>query len=111
MLFDARQDFNFDNMDNNFNNDIDYTYGFDDGDWGRQGCPTSPFQTPGCPPIVHCPQIRCITRPIVHEVPHVCPIHTQVINQHICRHTYRPSFTCSEQNQVCHVHEGSCNQF
>ena len=29
---------------------------------------------------------------------HVCPIHTRVINHHVYRHTYRPAYTCSEEN-------------
>ncbi|MDD4035766.1 MAG: hypothetical protein PHS45_00320 [Bacilli bacterium] len=107
MLFDARYDLNRENM----NGDIDYTYGYDCGDYERPVYPNPAPETPAGPPIVHSPQIRCVTRQIVHEVPHICPVHTQITNQHICRHTYRPSYTCGEQNQVCHVHEGSCNQF
>ncbi|MFA5459520.1 MAG: hypothetical protein ACOXZW_03730 [Bacilli bacterium] len=65
-----------------------------------------------CPPPSCCPpQVRCVQRCFVHEVPHTCPIHTQVINQHVCRHTYRPVYTCSQQDQVSHVYEGSCAQF
>ncbi len=42
---------------------------------------------------------------------HVCPIHTRVINHHVYRHTYRPAYTCSEENVVSNVQCGSCCQF
>ena len=34
------------------------------------------------------------------QVPHICPIHTHVINRHIYNHTYTPEYTTSEENQV-----------
>ena len=39
---------------------------------------------------------------------HVCPIHTKIINHHVYKHTYRPSYTCSEENTVSNVQCGSC---
>lgn len=54
---------------------------------------------------------RCVHRTFVHEVPHVCPIHTRVVNHHVYRHTYRPAYTCSEENVVSNVQCGSCCQF
>lgn len=56
-------------------------------------------------------QQRCIHRTFVHEVPHVCPIHTKIINHHIYKHTYRPVYTCSEENVCSEVQCGSCCQF
>ena len=35
---------------------------------------------------------KCIEREFYHEVPHVCPIHTHVINKHIYKHTYTPQY-------------------
>lgn len=64
-----------------------------------------------CPPIMECPKERCIHRQIMHEVPHVCPIKTRIINHHIYRHTYSPCYTCTEENEVCCVNEGCCNKF
>ena len=64
-----------------------------------------------CPPIYECPTERCIHREIVHEVPHVCPVNTRIINHHIYRHTYSPCYTCTEENEVCNVNEGCCNKF
>ena len=42
---------------------------------------------------------------------HVCPIHTRIINHHVYKHTYRPQYTCSEENTVSNVQCGSCCQF
>lgn len=53
-------------------------------------------------------QEKIIHRTFVHEVPHVCPIHTKIINHHVYKHTYRPSYTCSEENTVSNVQCGSC---
>lgn len=61
-----------------------------------------------CAPVYECPQERCIHRQIVHEVPHVIPINTKIINHHIYKHTYSPCFTCSEENEVCNVTEPNC---
>ena len=53
----------------------------------------------------------CSTKDFVHEVPHVCPIHTRIINHHVFKHTYRPAYTCSEENVCTNVQCGSCCQF
>lgn len=64
-----------------------------------------------CNPVSECPQERCVHRTIMHEVPHVCPIKTRIINHHVFRHTYRPEYSCSEENVVSNVQCGSCSQF
>lgn len=69
----------------------------------NQGC--------GMPPVYECPQERVCHREFVHEVPHVCPINTRVINHHIYRHTYTPCYTCCEVNECSNVYEGSCCNF
>ena len=56
-----------------------------------------------CSPIIECPEERCVHREIIHEVPHIKPINTRIINHHIYRHTYSPSYTCTEENEVCNV--------
>ena len=58
-----------------------------------------------------CPKERVVHRTFFHEVPHTCPIHTRIINHHVYRHTYRPVYTCSEENVCSNVQCGSCNQF
>ncbi len=62
-------------------------------------------------PITEGVQEKCVHRTIVHDVPHVCPIHTRVINHHVYRHTYQPRYTCSEENTVSNVQCGSCCNF
>jgi hypothetical protein len=77
------------------------------------GYPSAGCASPGCAtsPVCEPPRERCINRCIVHEVPHICPINTKIINTHIFRHTYSPMYTCCEQNVVSHVQEGSCCNF
>jgi len=58
-----------------------------------------------------CPRERVVHRTFVHEVPHTCPIHTRIINHHVYKHTYRPVYTCSEENVCSNVQCGSCSQF
>ena len=67
----------------------------------------------GCsmPPVYECPQERVVNREIVHEVPHICPINTRVVNHHIYKHTYTPCYTCCEENVCSNVYEGSCCNF
>lgn len=54
---------------------------------------------------------KCVEKEFCHEVPHICPIHTHVVNRHIYKHTYTPQFTCSEENQVCNIDSGKCSGF
>ena len=54
---------------------------------------------------------RVVNRTIVHEVQHTCPIHTRIVNNHVCKHTYRPVYSTSEENVVSHVQCGSCCNF
>ncbi len=62
-------------------------------------------------PIIEAGRERCVQRNIVHEVKHICPINTKIINNHIFRHTYQPHYTCSEENVVTNQQCGSCCQF
>ncbi len=69
---------------------------------GMQCCPSM------CPPIMECPQERCCHRYICHEVPHVIPCNTRIINHHVYRHTFTPSYTCCEENEFSNVYEPRC---
>ena len=62
-------------------------------------------------PIVEPMQEKCIHRTIMHEVNHVCPIRTKIINHHVYRHTYRPEYSCCEENVVSNIDNGSCSCF
>ena len=54
---------------------------------------------------------KCVEQNFYHEVPHVCPIHTHVVNRHIYKHTYTPQYSCSEEDQVCNIDCGKCSGF
>lgn len=79
---------------------------------GMPACGTASVM-PGmvCSPVYECPQERVIHREIMHEVPHVCPINTRIVNHHIYRHTYSPCYTCCEENEICNINQGCCNNF
>lgn len=62
-------------------------------------------------PIVETPIQKCLKRDICHDVQHVCPVHTKIINNHIYRHTYVPQYSCSEENVVTNIDPGSCCNF
>lgn len=85
------------------------------GPQGGCGCPQPcpmphPMPTP-CEPIIEPTQTQCIEKEYFHEVQHICPIHTHVINKHIYKHNYSPQYSTSEENQIINIDCGSCNQF
>lgn len=59
-------------------------------------------------PIYECPQERVCHRYICHEVPHIMPCNTRVINHHVYRHTFTPAYTCCEENVCENVFEPRC---
>lgn len=59
-------------------------------------------------PIYECPQERVCHRYICHEVPHVMPCNTRIVNHHVFRHTYRPEYTCCEENVCENVFDPRC---
>lgn len=62
-------------------------------------------------PIIEQGRERIVQRNIVHEVRHICPINTRIINNHIYKHTYQPRYTCCEENVVTNEQCGSCCNF
>lgn len=74
--------------------------------YGGQGCCQRQTQ-----PVIEPTINKCIQKDFYHEVPHVCPIHTHVVNRHIYNHTYTPQYTCSEENQVVNNDCGKCSGF
>lgn len=92
----------------NMVNDVDMNYMGNanmDMNMNYQSCPCQNS------PIVEPMQEKCVHRTIMHEVPHVCPIRTKVINHHVYRHTYRPEYSCCEENVVSNIDNGSCCNF
>ncbi len=62
-------------------------------------------------PIIEPGKERVIQRNIVHEVRHICPMNTKIINNHIFKHTYEPRYTCCEENTCTNIQCGSCSCF
>ena len=93
-----------------FNNNFGMNYGYQM--WqDNKCCPTISEQK--CPedPVYEQPIEKCVQKDFLHEIVHVCPIHTRVVNNHIYKHTYVPEYTCSEENICTNYEECSCNKF
>lgn len=100
---DINNNFYANEMTNNV--DIDVTNNDFDGNMNMMG--EGGYNRPLVEPM----QERCVHRTIMHEVPHVCPIRTRIINHHIYKHTYRPEYSCCEENVVSNINQGSCCNF
>lgn len=61
-----------------------------------------------CGPIYECPRENVCHRYICYEVPHIMPCNTRIINHHVYRHTYRPEYTCCEENVISNVYDRQC---
>ena len=70
--------------------------------------PEQNMSMPACPPIYECPQERCCHREFHHEVQHVIPVNTRIMNHHIIHHTYVPMYTCCEENDCTNVYDNKC---
>lgn len=86
------------NISANMNDNMNYNF-------GQFGGPT---MGETMAPIIEPGQERIVNRTFVHEVPHVCPINTRIVNNHVYRHTYQPKYTCCEENTCTNVQCGSC---
>ncbi len=60
-------------------------------------------------PVMEKPVEKCIQKDIIHEVQHICPINTKVINNHIYKHVYVPQYSCCEEDVVTNMDECPCN--
>ncbi len=94
---DINNNFFADNMTNNM-----------DTDFNMNQTPID-YQMNSNNPIVEPMQEKCVHRTIMHEVNHVCPIRTKIINHHVYRHTYRPEYSCCEENVVSNIDNGGCS--
>ena len=99
-----------------FNNAFDNQSGFNQNIFGEDinvdvditSNNSQPFQGVVSSPIIEPVQERVVNRTIMHEVPHICPINTRIINNHVYRHTSAPRYTCCEENTCTNVQCGSC---
>ncbi len=97
----AGQDTMIDIDNNNGNIDIDLMQG---QDYNFAGGINQMMQSPIIEPV----RERVINRTFEHIVPHVCPIRTKIINHHVFKHTYKPDYSCQEENVCTNVECGSC---
>lgn len=103
-------DINITNQNVNTNTNQNYNYNYNE--MGGYGMPMpEQMMTSGTMPVVEPGRERIVNRTFVHEVPHICPINTRIINNHIYRHTYQPRYTCCEENVVTQEQCGSCCNF
>ena len=58
-----------------------------------------------CAPIMEAPCERVCHREICHNVEHIQPINTRIINHHVYHHTFTPCYTCCEENVCCDVYD------
>ena len=94
---DINNNFFADNMTNNMDTDFNMS---SDVNYQMNQCSSNP--------IVEPMQEKCVHRTIMHEINHVCPIRTKIINHHVYRHTYRPEYSCCEENVVSNISDGGC---
>lgn len=95
-------DINITNQNVNMNDNMNYN---------MMGGSGMPMMGSVMSPVIEPGRERVVNRTFVHEVPHVCPINTRIVNNHIYRHTYQPKYTCCEENVVTQEQCGSCCQF
>ena len=74
----------------------------------NNGSMSTPMMGGVSSPIIEPMRERVVNRTIEHVVPHVCPIRTKIINHHVFKHTYRPDYSCCEENVCTNVQCGSC---
>ena len=98
---DINNNFFADNMTNNMDTDFNM----------NQNTTDYQINNDNSTPIVEPMQEKCVHRTIYHEVNHVCPIRTKIINHHVYRHMYRPEYSCCEENVVSNIDNGSCSCF
>ncbi len=75
----------------------------------EMGCCFDPCMQPmPCEPVYECPQEKVCHRYINYEVPHIMPCNTKIINHHVYKHTFKPCYSCCEENVVCNVYGPKC---
>ena len=107
MFFDerCRDDLDINITNQNINTNDNFNYNMMEG---YQMPMQQPMMGSVMNPIIEPGRERIVNRTFVHEVPHICPINTRIINNHIYKHTYQPRYTCCEENVVTQQQCGSC---
>ena len=64
-----------------------------------------------CEVVYEEPINNCVQKDYYHEIKHIVPIHTNVVNNHIYKNTYVPEYTCSEENVSTCLYDNYSNKF
>ena len=107
----CRDDLDINITNQNVNSNMNENYAFASSQMMGQPMMEQPMMGSVMNPVIEPGRERVVNRTFVHEVPHVCPINTRIINNHIYRHTYQPRYTCCEENVVTNEQCGSCCNF
>ena len=109
-MFSCNDNFRQDDIDINITNDNINTNMNDNMNFNNMNMGGGFQQEMGdmMSPIIEPGRERVVNRTFVHEVPHICPINTRIINNHVYKHTYQPRYTCCEENTCTNVQFGSC---
>ena len=110
-MFCANDGFRQDDIDINITNQNVNANMNDNMNYNMMGGVSTPMMGSVMSPVIEPGRERIVNRTFVHEVPHVCPINTRIINNHVYRHTYSPSYSCCSQDTVSNVQCGSCCGF
>lgn len=70
--------------------------------FGSKCCNQNPST---CEVVYEKPINNCIQKDFYHEIKHIVPIHTNVVNNHIYKNTYVPEYTCSEENTCTNIND------
>ena len=103
--FDGDIDINITNE--NFNTNDNTNMNFNMNENMVEGYNTPAISTMESP-VIEPGRERVVNRTFIHNVPHICPINTRIINNHVFKHTYQPRYTCCEENTCTNVQCGSC---
>ena len=76
--------------------------------FGTKCCNQNPST---CEVVYEAPINKCIQKDFYHEIKHIVPIHTNIVNNHIYKNTYVPEYTCSEENVCTNINNDCSNNF
>lgn len=107
----CRDDLDINITNQNVNTNMNDNFAYAANQMMNQPMMEQPMMGSVMSPVIEQGRERIVNRTFVHEVPHICPINTRIINNHIYRHTYQPRYTCCEENVVTNEQCGSCCNF
>ena len=107
----CRDDLDINITNQNVNTNMNDNFAYTGSPMMEQPMMEQPMMGSVMNPVIEQGRERIVNTTFVHEVPHIRPINTRIINNHIYRHTYQPRYTCCEENVVTNQQCGSCCNF